>query len=144
MPTAWALHSGAFDLREVAGVGTEPWVHVVDQDALLQQALRALRGDSGGGNGSGGDSSGGNGTSGGSDGSAGAARAGVADGGGTSGRGASGLSGAGIDWAAAANIPAYSEIDCCNKKPGDDYVDFVPCRWMGPSWIQGPRKHFAS
>lgn len=38
------------------------------------------------------------------------------------------LVGAGIDWSAPENVPSYSEIECCNKKPREHYVDFVQCR----------------
>ncbi|KAI8470694.1 MAG: hypothetical protein J3K34DRAFT_458716 [Monoraphidium minutum] len=121
MPTAWALLSGAVDLKAVAGVGGEPWAHVASRGAAAaaegaprhrRQRQRV------------------NGTLAAADGAGAGAEGGGAAAPAAAGPAVAALSSAGVDWDAAGSVPDYAEIDCCHKgdDPKLDYVVFQDCR----------------
>lgn len=122
MPTAWALHSGAFDLRAIAGLGTAPFSDVIARSEAATASKRATAaaaaskraaaaaaaataGGSGGGGGAG--SEGSSGADG--EGSGGSSDSDIGGGGDSDGVAARGY-GAGVDWDDPANIPAYAEV----------------------------------
>jgi len=100
MPTAWALHSGAIDLRRVARLGTTSWAQVTAA--------------AGGGGGVGSTS-----TSTHSPRSSSSSSSSS-----SSGRPVHRFPG----WDAPGSFPLYSEVDCCHKRLGVESVIFEDCR----------------